>query len=364
MILNVRNFFEEVQVLLGGDLDADFQIPKGLYGADGAVLAFKQGQDWKLKLSPEMKGVLYTGGRLVPIPDFVIVNEERDAAVVSLGDGDFVKLQIGALSFHLSRTVSPPVLVKRGEVGSDPFLVRMLLVSLSITILSLFAVSRLEVPQSEPPVFSETVATILYHPEKYTSRPAVPEQQTPLENPVEAVPAKENKVVQSEAAAKTKKKASEGMAKEGAGARALGREGQRGSKTAPKADQGKTAAKRTSPVPGKDRGGTNSRSQDEGNVQLLKGASNRILDLLGGSGQKLGASGSKLEGFGGFSNRGNGGAALQGSGKGGGGRADTLLGGQGNQGRAGGRVGTGLGAEGTGTGIVGGKTLNLNVGGQ
>ena len=97
---------------------------------------------------------------------------------------------------------------------------------------------------------------------------------------------------------------------------------------------------------------------------MLKGATNKILDLLGGSGEKLGKSGSKLSGFGGFSTDGNGGLALQGKGKGGGGNADTLLGGLGDKGRGGGKVGTGLGAEGTGTGIVGGKTrVELNVGG-
>ncbi len=97
---------------------------------------------------------------------------------------------------------------------------------------------------------------------------------------------------------------------------------------------------------------------------MLKGTANKILDLFGGAGQKLGDSGAKLKNFGGFSTDGNGGAAMQGSGKGGGGNADTLLGGTSDQGRGGGKVGTGLGAEGTGAGIVGGKTrVELNAGG-
>lgn len=97
---------------------------------------------------------------------------------------------------------------------------------------------------------------------------------------------------------------------------------------------------------------------------MMKGATDKILNLMGASGQKLGASGSKIQGFGGFSTAGAGGAALQGGGKGGGGDADTLLGGTGTEGRGGGKIGTGLGPEGTGTGIIGGKTrIDLNVGG-
>ena len=57
-----------------------------------------------------------------------------------------------------------------------------------------------------------------------------------------------------------------------------------------------------------------------------------------------------------FLSVGNGGLAISGAGKGGGGDANTTLGGTGNKGRGGGRVGTGLGAAGNGTGIVGGQS--------
>jgi TonB family protein len=95
---------------------------------------------------------------------------------------------------------------------------------------------------------------------------------------------------------------------------------------------------------------------ETGNVDLLKGASNKIQNLLGNVGQNLGKGGSKIAGFGGFNTQGLGGQALSGTGTGGGGSADTLAGGLGKQGVGGGRVGTGLGASGTGNGIVGGKT--------
>jgi hypothetical protein len=95
---------------------------------------------------------------------------------------------------------------------------------------------------------------------------------------------------------------------------------------------------------------------DEGNLDVFKGATNKIADILGNSAAQLGKGGEKIKGFGGFETLGNGGLALSGTGKGGGGSADTLTGGLGDKGRGGGRVGTGMGAAGTGNGIVGGQS--------
>jgi hypothetical protein len=368
VILNVKNFLDETAVQLGRKSDADFQIPKGFFGSNEERLAVRQGRVWHLTLVPEMKGVLYREGKLIAISEFLKQKGSETQTRVSMGESDFVKLQIGPLSFHLSKTVAPPHLVKRGDLGSDPFFTRMLLVSLSITILTLFGVSRLEVVPTEPPAVSETVATILYHPEKYSiKRPPAPESVSQPEPAREPIPAKESRgkqVVEVKSKEPGKRLSAESVGKEGEGARAKGLQGTRGSRNKAASEIKKTAANRSSPSAGQGRGGTKSQAQAEGNAQLLKGSSNKILDLLGGSGQKLGAPGTKLEGFGGFSNRGNGGMALQGSGKGGGGNADSLLSGLSDQHRGGAKVGTGLGAEGTGTGIVGGKTrVDLNSGG-
>ncbi len=311
----------------------------------------RQGRSWVLLLDPGLSGVLYLGGRLIPVEEHLRTHRAAGPVWVVIGENDFVRIQSGAVSFHFSRTVPPPVLAKKGDLAVDPLLFRILLVSLSFTILSLFGVSRLEITATDPPPVTETVATILYHPEKYSSSPPRPETPKPV--PVKLADETKSK----------KPTMAEKQAKEGAGARAKGSEGSRGEKIPSKTATPQTAAKRTSPEPKTGRGGTRSESEDHGNLEALKGASNRILDLLGGSGKKLGASGSKLEGFGGFANQGSGGAALQGSGKGGGGSADTLLGGLAGQGRGGGRIGTGLGARGTGAGIVGGKTrVDLSAG--
>jgi hypothetical protein len=235
----------------------------------------------------------------------------------------------------------------------------MLLLSLGITLGILWGVSRMEVVPLEPEALPPVVTTILYHPEKYSIYRPEPKQP-----PREAVPlSPESKEPQTEAPLE-KKKGGQKNAKGGRGAMAKGSRGSRGESKAPARTVPQASAKRPTPMPGQDRGGAVSASQDNGSVQMMKGATNKILDLLGASGQKLGASGRKLEGFGGFSTQGAGGAGLQGSGKGGGGSADALLGGTARQGRGGGAIGTGLGAEGTGTGIVGGRArLDLSPGG-
>ncbi len=327
--------------------------------------------EWAVQLEPGMKGTLYLNGALKSVEDSV-------GSTVILGENDFIKIQTGGVNFFLSQTVAPPVLKNHGAIFSDPFLAKSLLTSVVLTAFMLFAVSRMEVPQQTDQPVPETIATILYHPEKYSIKHRIPEppkkeaEKTPPEpeKPKKAEidftkpKEKEGKVAQTKSNEPGKKVAGQNQSKEGAGARAKGNEGSRGSKNAASSATKQSAANRPSPEAGAGRGGTTSQTADNGNVQMLKGATNKILDLLGGSGQKLGNSGSKLQGFGGFSTQGNGGLALQGQGKGGGGNADTLLGGTSDHGRGGGKVGTGLGAEGTGAGIVGGKTrVELNTGG-
>jgi TonB family protein len=105
----------------------------------------------------------------------------------------------------------------------------------------------------------------------------------------------------------------------------------------------------------------NSKSVEEGNVDLLKGAGGRIQSILGNSGVNVGRGGSQqLKGFGNFSTAGNGGLGLSGTGRGGGGDADTTLGGLGKKGNGMGRVGTGKGAAGGGSGIVGSQ-IRMNI---
>lgn len=358
VILNVKHFLLEEEVSLGTEGMADFPVPGA--GPEPVPLAVRQGQSWVLNLTPGMRGFLYLSGKLLAVEDYVRERRREGAlSVVEIHENDFVKVQLGALSFYLSRTAPPPVLLRNADVVADPFLLRMLLLSLGITLGILWGVSRMEVVPLEPEALPPVVTTILYHPEKYSTYRPEPRRQAP-----EPVPPSESPKAPQTEAPTDKKKGGQKNAKGGRGAMAKGAVGKRGEKNASPSRVAQTSAKRPTPIPGTGRGGVDSPRPDDGNLQMMKGATNKILDLLGASGQKLGASGRKLEGFGGFPTQGVGGAGLQGGGKGGGGTADTLLGGTAKAGRGGGAIGTGLGAEGTGAGIVGGKArMDLNPGG-
>ena len=151
-----------------------------------------------------------------------------------------------------------------------------------------------------------------------------------------------------------KRQAGQQEAREGAGARAKGQEGQRGKPNARETGTPQTAATRPSAEGGKGRGSGNSQVPDQGNVDLLSGVGAQFLNVLGNSAANLGKGGEKVAGFGTFSTAGKGGQALVGSGKGGGGTAETLAGGLAQKGTGGGAVGTGRGAVGSGSGIIGG----------
>ena len=364
-ILNVEHFTSESYVT----------VPGVYQNGNELQLAQKTGNSWTLNLKDQMTGVVYIGGEVKPVSQL-----RKTASTITLGQNDFAKIESGAVSFYLSQTAAPPMLVKRAKLINDPFLFKSLILSIIFTMLTVGALQFFERPNEQVQV-PETIATILYHPEMYSSKKPLPiqkpkEEVKKAETPPEPEKPKkaevdftkpketEGKVAQTKSPQPGKKQSAQSQSKEGEGARAKGAEGSRGAKNAKPSNTKQNAANRPSPNAGNDRGGTKSEVADNGNVQMMKGATNKILDLLGGSGQKLGKSGSKLSGFGGFSTEGNGGLALAGKGKGGGGNADTLLGGLGDKGRGGGKVGTGLGAEGTGSGIVGGKTrVELNVGG-
>jgi len=372
-ILDIKHFVDQPTVVLGDTSKNDFLVPPVFSSGSAHTLATKNGNRWAITLDSKMKGVLYVNGELHSVEDYR--KKAGPGGSILLGENDFAKIEAGSIQFYLSQTVAPPVLREKTTIINDPFLAKTLLTSVVLTVLLLVGVSQMQLTPPEVVQVPEEIATILYHPEKYSVKRPVepphpvakqaPQPQKPKKAEIDFTKPKQEpkKAAQVKSSQPGKAQAKQSQSKEGAGARAQGHEGSRGTRTN---HQGKpkNAANRPSPNAGHGRGGTRSAVADNGNVQMLKGATNKILDLLGGSGEKIGKSGSKLSGFGGFSTEGNGGLALQGKGKGGGGTADTLLGGLSDHGRGGGKVGTGLGAEGTGTGIVGGKTrVELNIGG-
>lgn len=386
-ILDVQHFVEEAAVTLGTDRKADFAIPSSLPSALYPI-ASRTGDGYSLSLDPSMKGVIQRQGQLLSIDQFKQVTGSN---TLNLGKNEFAKLKIGDIDFYFSYTAAPPKLKARRLMERDPFMARVLLVSLAFTGAFIFTAMRVELNKNiEVEQLPERLATIIYQPVvqqvKAVPVPPAPKAPTPkepeakVEEPkkmvkVEVQPNKVkpkeipktievNKNIADKNVKGGKSAQAQNEAKEGAGAKAKGAAGERGSKNAKASNVHQQAAKRPSPQGGTGRGGGASQVQDQGNVDLLKGAADSMKNILGNTETKFGSGGSELQGFGNFSTLGKGGQALSGDGKGGGGDAEGL-GGLADKGRGGGRVGTGLGAAGKGSGVIGGSSrVALRMGGD
>lgn len=392
-ILGIEHFVGRRQVLLGSGRRCDFAIPPLLAAAEHALVT-RTGEDYVLNLDSRMKGVVQRKGSLRALEDL-----RGESSWLPIERDDFAKVSVGEVDFFLSFTQAPPRLKRARLFERDPLFRKIFTASLLLTGVTIYGLSSLRVVQTlEAEQIPERIATILYQPEKYAPRekaPAVatrPEEPAVAPKPVEPPkpkpqpttkievrpnPNNANKPVPKEMStgstpsktqvAPKRPAPSKGQnaAKEGQGARAKGTEGSRGSKTAPVDKTPQKKAALPSPDGGKGPGGGNSQaSPDIGNVDFLKGASGKIENILGNAGAQLGKQGDSLKGLGGFDTRGNGGLALSGQGKGGGGSSD-LSAGLGNQGRGFGKVGTGLGAAGTGNGIIGGQArVPIRMGGN
>ena len=401
-ILDIEHFTDQPFVEVGDDPSCDFAIPAFL-GNGPYKLVERVGADLYLRVHPSMEGVFQTKGSLKTLAE---LRSGRDSFTQVIGPNDFAKIRVGTVDFYLSYTAAPPRL-KRKVLDRDPFFFRIASASLALSAALLAGILSLRVPETiEPEKIPERVAKILFQPEKYVyyqppQSKALPEKQESLaEKPkepsmrpkvvkVEVKPTPvdlskkpkaemdlgstnqkqvQNKPKNSQAKVGTQaQKGKQSRGNEGEGARNKGQEGTRGSKQSNRvADAGSASekAKRPSPTPGTGSGGTPSKVAGEGNLQSLKGASDRISNLLSGSLKRLGNAGSDLKGFGSFSTQGSGGSALSGEGSGGGGLASGL-GGLGKKGRGGGRIGTGLGAAGTGGSIVGSAVqVDIDSGGE
>jgi pSer/pThr/pTyr-binding forkhead associated (FHA) protein len=403
-ILSVKHFVREKKITVGSKKNSNFGIPPILSSSQFPIVS-KRGSEYVLNLDSEMKGVIHRNGTIRTVQEICsTLMRGPQGFEVSLGRNDYAKITIGEIDFYFCYSLAPPRLRRRRLLRRDPFLKKVFASSGILTSALLFALFKMEIPQHiEPEQVPERIATILYQPEKYMRIP-VPEKPSPQPRPepptpvkqeapkpvakvkveVKAVPPQPKKPlpkvmnVQPEVkhkvtpVAKVKPKSQTPVAKplpklpavavktlpkdtpkEGEGARAKGKEGSRGELNKPKAAEKVTEISRPSPNTG-DKGASGaSQVSDEGNVDILKGAGGKIQNILGNSAAKFGEGGKALKGFGAFSSQGNGGLALSGTGKGGGGVAETTLGGLGNKGTGMGRVGTGKGAAGTGTGIVG-----------
>jgi len=385
VVLDVEHFVRQKSIVLGDSKRSNFGIPPVLTSKKHP-LVMRVGEQYVLNVDPNMKGVIQRKGELRNLETL----RERfttgaHGVQVPLEKDDFAKLSVGDISFYLSFTAAPPRLKMSRLFERDPLFLKIFASSMLLTAFTVALLLNANVPQTlEAEQIPERIATILYQPEKYAPRPKVEKPRVPETKDVAVTPPSPSKTAKPVPIAKIDIKPSQtkihkpvpkvmnvaqnkpkapslaqnqAKAKEGQGARAKGKEGVRGSPTAaPLANQQpQTAAFRPSPQGGTGRGGGNSQVPDIGNVDFLKTATGKIEDILGNSAARLGKGGEKLRGFGGFNTLGNGGLALSGTGKGGGGTAESL-GGLSDRGKGGGRVGTGLGAAGSGAGIIGGQS--------
>ena len=367
VILDIEHYIKEKEVVLG---NAPFVAPENI------KLVTRVGAEYFLQLDSKMTGVVQRKGELTTIE-----NLAKSGSQAPFRSGDFAKISVGEMSFYLSFSDAPPYIKKKQWVERDPFFYKTLITSLLVSAVILFSMFKIQInPEITSEEVPERIATILYQPEKYPPKPKIVEPPTKPEPKKEEVkqppkpkrveidlkpkPVDEKKPIpktmnvskKAEAAKPKAVSKSEAKAKEGEGAKAKGKEGTRGTKNAAKGETHQTKAFRPSPMAGTGRGGGKSQARpEEGNVDLMAGEGARIDNILGNAAEKIGKSGSRLKGFGGFDTEGNGGLGAAGIGKGGGGSAESL-GGLGKKGIGGGRVGTGAGAAGNGAGLVGGKS--------
>jgi hypothetical protein len=396
-VLNIEHFVRERSVTIGVGRNSHFGIPPLLSSSNHPIVTRSPNADGEfvLNLDRQMKGVMFRKGKLLKVSELLETAVKAEHGFqIPLAPEDFAKITIGEIDFFFSSTAAPPRL-KRGRLfDRDVFFYKVFSASLLLTALMLYGVTSMRVvPTLEAEQIPERLATILYAPEKYAYKPIKREPDPVAKNPdpvvkppqpVKPAPPKpqpvpttkieikpnlnnEKKPIPKEmdtgaktgekprpAAKQTAPSKGQGAAKEGQGAKASGAEGSRGTKTAASDRDKQNKAQTPSPQGGKGPGSSNSQSQDFGNVDFLKGAQGKIENILSGAGAQLGKGGETLKGLGGFDTRGNGGLALSGSGKGGGGTSD-LSQGLSDKGRGMGRVGTGLGAAGKGNGIIGGQ---------
>ncbi len=379
-ILNVSHYWGDSEVTIGSTRACDFPVPEGLNSVRSVLARSRSTSGFELNLEGgAFQGVVYSGRKLLPISSL-------SSRQLGFQESDFAKVSLGELDFYLCVTESPPRLKKRGILERDPLAWKTIATTLALMAFGVGGLYLLEPSQHiEAEQLPERIATILYQPEKYTSKPKpraellkapavaqapevkpaepkpIPTQKLDLaQKPTQVEPPKEIKP-NAQAAANSggpKSAVSQGVSKAGEGARAKGKEGQRGSKNSKLAGDPQNKASRPSPQGGKGTGAdAKSEVAGEGNVDLLAGSSAKVQNILGSLPNPGGtAGGDQFKGFGGFTTAGRDGLGLKGGGGGGGGSADTLAGGLGKQGIGGGRVGTGFGATGAGNGIIGGKT--------
>lgn len=392
VLLDVQHHPMDASITAGEDKSADLVVP-GLL--DPLTLIETDGGAVVLNLRKDMRGVIRSKNQLIPVDEYCqSIASSPSGLKRNLRVDDLIKLELGEQTLFISYSPKPPKLKPQRVLERDPLFTKLWSLSLIMTMLLIGLIWSVAPPEElEVDEIPERTATIIFKPKPIVqlkqrlpkklqkTLPAKPKRPKPVakkeppkkEPPKPKPPQKTEpkKVVDKRTTKPTKEKPKiskknvpfgnkQAAGNEGEGARAAGKEGKRGTKTATK--QGppqykyrpKAGARARSAGGGRNAGP----NAGKGNVDVLKGLKGFIDKTLtkGSAGLSRAGGGGQAgnSGFGEFDTQGQGGLGETGTGRGGGGKSQTIAG-LGNKGLGGGKKGTGRGDLGTGGELVGGQ---------
>ncbi len=259
VVLAFEHFVREKKVTVGVTRKSDFMIPTPTFSRQYPIVTQRKGHFF-LHLDSDMKGVMQIDGQLLSLDELrskvLKVNNQFE---IPIKKSDFAKISISDIDFYFCFTAAPPRLKMKNFLERDPLFLRIFSLSMMLTALSFFSLSKIKLPQTvEIEQVPERIATILYQPEKFLKPPVIPMihnvkplavNQAQVNEKGEGVRVKTGNSLSHKASAKNQK--------------------------------------------------------GEGNLDLLKGAQSRIEDILGRSVHKLSESGKDVSNLG-VKNRGAG----------------------------------------------------------
>lgn len=368
VILDVRHIVDHDPVTLGENRKATFCVP-GMT-SDFPFVTFDGGVT--LQVTNEMTGVVRSGRNVTPLADL-------GATRVLLKQTDQAKIQFRDITFFLSYSPVPPHLRRQRVMERDPVYTKIWFSSLALTVALILLLIGLRPEKSlETEELPPRVAAIIFKPipppPPVVEKPKPPEPEKKVEEkkpeppkpkpkptpppkqlPKEVKPAPKPAPVKTKPQEKPIVNTTKGQSapnkpaggNEGAGAKAAGPEGKRGSPDKPKSPNpsNKGAGAPTQNTASK------SQVQGKGNVEAL------FSDITGSISKNMAAgsagnAGKNLRSHSAFDTEGNNGAGLVGSGSGGGGTSTTSQG-LSDHGKGDGLTGTGMGNIGKGGNLSG-----------
>ena len=371
----ISHFVGKEAIVVGETEGVDFLLPRSLVGGDSTNFLVYRNGAYLLKILPSMKGVVRINGRIMDLSEAVHLSEEIEGEKrILLHDGDMAKILLQNVGFFMDFVPAPPTVKSNQLLSGDRDFLKILVFNLVLTLFILFGLSQVS-PRIEviPEKVPDRVATLIYevkHPraapipkrakeEVKKEAPVAkvePKKETPTSKKLKKVDYRQVKPKGSPVARKDKP-AERRRGNEGAGARAAGKEGQRGSPSAGKDQVSMNQAERIGRgAPGGATKGTPGKSKvpGPGVADLMSpGIAGGISKLIAGGTAGLSGAGRQLRGYGDRTTKGAGGLGEVGTGPGGGGKSYGI-GGLSTEGMGGGKSGTGKGAYGKGGNDFGG----------